>query len=295
VIHQSLLRYRGARYLWWSLGLVVACWALYLTQGRLQPANGGTWQGYVLGTIGALLIVWLALLGIRKRRYSSTVGSVQGWASAHIYLGTGLIAIATLHCAAQFGWNIHTLAYALMCIVIVSGFYGVFTYLTHPTLIARNREGGVRAQLFAELFDLDRQARALAKKCDPAVTLAVDSSIERTAIGGTVVAQILGQDRSWFLQSATRGGTATLTGNKDQQPAIDFVAARLPRADKSAEAANLQQLVVILCRRQAVLRRIRRDVRLQGLLKAWIYVHVPLTIALIGALIAHIVSTFLYW
>lgn len=295
MIHQSLLRYRGARYLWWSLGLVVACWALYLTQGRLQPANGGTWQGYVLGTIGALLIVWLALLGIRKRRYSSTVGSVQGWASAHIYLGTGLIAIATLHCAAQFGWNIHTLAYALMCIVIVSGFYGVFTYLTHPTLIARNREGGVRAQLFAELFDLDRQARALAKKCDPAVTLAVDSSIERTAIGGTVVAQILGQDRSWFLQSATRGGTATLTGNKDQQPAIDFVAARLPRADKSAEAANLQQLVVILCRRQAVLRRIRRDVRLQGLLKAWIYVHVPLTIALIGALIAHIVSTFLYW
>ena len=295
MIHQSLLRYRGARYLWWSLGLVIACWALYFTQGRLQPASGGTWQGYVLGTIGALLIVWLALLGIRKRRYRSTTGSVQGWASAHIYLGTGLIVIATLHCAAQFGWNIHTLAYALMCIVIVSGFYGVFTYLTHPASIARNREGGIRAQLFAELFDLDRQARALAKKCDAAVTLAVDSSIERTAIGGTASAQIFGLDRSWFMRSAVRGGTATLTGNKDQQPAIDFVAERLPRADKSAEAANLQQLVVILCRRQAVLRRIRRDVRLQGLLKAWLYLHVPLTIALIGALIAHILSTFLYW
>ena len=42
---------------------------------------------------------------------------------------------------------------------------------------------------------------------------------------------------------------------------IDFVAERLPRAQKGIEAANLQQLIVLLCRRQAVLRRIRRDIR----------------------------------
>ena len=34
-----------------------------------EPPNGGTWLGYTLGTIGALLIVWLMLFGIRKRRY----------------------------------------------------------------------------------------------------------------------------------------------------------------------------------------------------------------------------------
>jgi hypothetical protein len=69
----------------------------------------------------------------------------------------------------------------------------------------------------------------------------------------------------------------------------------VPRADKRVEAANLQTLVLILCRRQAVLRRIRLDVRLHAWLKIWLYVHVPLSIALLAALIVHIVTTFIYW
>jgi len=294
VIHRSLLNYQGARYLWWALGLLVVSGVLYATQSATKPASGGSWQGYVLGTLGALLIVWLALLGVRKRQYSSTLGSVQGWASAHVYLGVALVGVATLHCAAQFGWNIHTMAYVLMCAVIVSGIFGVYSYLIHPSAIAKNREGGVRAQLFAELFDLDRQARTLANKCDPTIALAVDSSIERTAIGGGAMTQLLVRDLSWFMRSGT-GADSTLTLNIDQQAVIAFVAQRLPRADKSAEAASLQELIVVLCRRQAVLRRIRRDIRLHAALKAWLYVHVPLSIALIGAVLVHIVVTFIYW
>ena len=95
MIHEGALLYRGARYLWVSLGLILACVILYSTQRGPRPAGGGTWQGYVLGTVGALLILWLAWLGIRKRRYASTVGSVAGWTSAHVYLGLSLIAIAT--------------------------------------------------------------------------------------------------------------------------------------------------------------------------------------------------------
>ena len=74
--------------------------------------------------------------------------------------------------------------------------------------------------------------------------------------------------------------------NTDQQAVIDFVAERLPRAQKGIEAANLQQLIVLMCRRQAVLRRIRRDIRLSGWLKIWLYFHIPVTFALLFALIA---------
>ena len=72
------------------------------------------------------------LLGVRKRRYRSGTGSLQGWTSAHVYIGTSLLVIVTLHTAFEFGWNVHTAAYALMVLVIDSGFIGA-----SPTCIAR--------------------------------------------------------------------------------------------------------------------------------------------------------------
>ena len=41
--------------------------------------------------------------------------------------------------------------------------------------------------------------------------------------------------------------------------------------------------------------RIRQQMRIRALLEVWLYVHVPLTFALIAALAAHIVSVFFYW
>jgi hypothetical protein len=297
VIHENVLQYRRARYLWWSLIVGVACVLLYLTQDSAEPRNGGTWQGYVLGTIGALLIVWLSFLGIRKRRYRSAFGRVQGWTSAHVYLGTMLLLIATLHCAGQFGWNIHTLAYALMCVVIVSGFFGTYVYLEYPRLLSDVRSGGSRDGLFAELFELDKRGKDLARQCDPDVQSAVFSGIARTSVGGGVAAQLFGRDSSQFVPGTANLGSAVSKplSNRDQQAVIDIVAERIPRANRRTEVASLQSLLSVLSRRQAVLRRLRRDVRLQGWLKVWLYVHVPLTAGLMAALLAHIVSTFVYW
>jgi hypothetical protein len=297
MIYQDVLRYTGWRYLWWGLGLIAVSIALYSTQGGAQPPRGDTWQGYTLGTVAALLVVWLTLLGIRKRRYASGAGSVQGWTSAHIYFGIAVVVIATLHCAAEFHWNVHTFAYVLMCTVVVSGIFGLLGYLDYPRQLSANRAGGSRSQLFAELVELDKQGRALAQRCDPRVAAAVKSGIERTTIGGGVVTQLLALDRSLFepADATTATGNAGLARNADQRAVINWVARRVPRADKSIEAGNLQALVLLLCRRQTVLRRIRRDIQLQGWLKVWLYVHVPLTIATLGALVVHIVTSFLYW
>ena len=96
MIHHDILHYRGGTYLWVAIVLVGVSIVLYLTQASADPPNGGTWQGYVLGSVGALLIVWLALLGIRKRGYRSSLGSVRGWTSAHVYLGSAVLIVAAL-------------------------------------------------------------------------------------------------------------------------------------------------------------------------------------------------------
>ncbi len=125
-MHQSILSYRKSRYLWWASTVCIASIVAYWMHDPMVPPNGGTWLGYTLGGIGAVLILWLMWFGIRKRSYRSRVGSLQGWLSAHVYLGLGLITVVTLHTGFQFGWNIHTLAYVLMLLVIATGLVGVY-------------------------------------------------------------------------------------------------------------------------------------------------------------------------
>jgi hypothetical protein len=42
------------------------------------------------------------------------------------------------------------------------------------------------------------------------------------------------------------------------------------------------------------LEKARRYIRLRSLLEVWLFIHIPATIALIGALAAHIISVF-FW
>ncbi|MDZ7667980.1 MAG: hypothetical protein U5Q16_00640 [Gammaproteobacteria bacterium] len=286
----DILRFRSYRYLWWGLASIAAAWALYASHGGSEPPNGGTWQGYVLGTWAALLIVWLAWLGIRKRSYRSRLGTTQGWTSAHVYLGLAVWVLATLHAGFQLGANIHTVAYVLMTVVILSGVAGLYTYMSHPRKLAANRGGRNRSELFAELYELNREGQDLARRCGAEIQTAVRSSIDRTRIGGGVLAQLSGRDGSTF-ETLEHGRQP----NRDQSAVVDLVAQRITRADRRTEVAQLQELLAVLCRRQEVLRRLREDIRLQGWLNAWLYVHVPLTVATIAALAAHIVSTFIYW
>ena len=140
-MHESLLAFRKRRYLWVALLLVASSIAAYWYHDPQEPPNGGTVLGYTLGTLGALLILWLAWFGVRKRSYASTLGTVQGWLSAHIYLGLALIVVVLLHAGFQFGSNVHTLAFVLMMLVILSGVFGVVVYLRYPEQMSRNRGG----------------------------------------------------------------------------------------------------------------------------------------------------------
>lgn len=295
-VNDHLLRYKNSRWARLSGVLVAVCIAIYLSQSASTPPNGGTWQGYVLGTIGALLIVWLTALGIRKRSYNAN-GTVQGWTSAHVYLGTACLVIGTLHCAFQFGFNVHTLAWVLMAVVVVSGFYGLYAYLRLPSVLAVQRGNLSRSELIGQLTELDQQSLALAQKLGAEVYSFVDSAIERSTIGGNRFQQLLGRDTSRLLMRGGEGaGTqSTLVSNSDQNVAIEVLSKRMSKSPNGDEAMRLQQLIRLFAARRGVLRRLRKDVQVQALLQIWLFIHVPMTIALLFALALHIFSVFYFW
>ena len=299
-MHDSILTYAKSRYLWISIVLCVVSIALYVWHDPAVAPNGGTWLGYTLGTIAALLIVWLMLFGIRKRSYATNLGTTRGWLSAHIYLGTSLILVALLHCGFQFGWNLHTVALALMLAVILSGFFGVYAYLRYPALMTRNRENATREAMLEEIEELDQNALALADGIDPKIHAVVLRSIQNTRLGGGVWRQLHARDdsdaalakvREAIDHRATNAKAAAPQAGQTIFAMVDFLSAGA--GDRELEA--LRKLIDLLSRKKALASRVARDIQYQALMEIWLYVHVPLSFALLAALIGHVVSVFFYW
>src|SRR5689334_11754550 len=277
--HQSLLGFERGRYLKTAAVLCALAAALYAWYEPPLPhpkAYGGTWVGYTLGCAAAALVIWLLLLGLRKRSYRSTLGTVQGWTSAHVYLGISVLVLATLHSAFEFGWNIHTYAYVLLIAVVTSGLYGVYTYLRYPKLITKNLGEDNLQSLALKIADLDDQCAQLAVHLPDRINAAVRHA-RRTRIGGNFAQRI--------------GSNAIACPTRTALQAL-----RKFGKDLAGEQLALhQQLVLAMTRKSALLERARRHLRMNALLQVWLYVHVPLSFALLAALLAHVFSVFYFW
>lgn len=287
-MHESILVFRKRRYLWTALALIGASVVAYWLHDPQEPPNGGTFLGYALGTIGALLIVWLTWFGVRKRRYSSTAGTLQGWLSAHVYLGVALVFVVLLHAGFQVGWNVHTLALVLMLLVIASGMFGVVIYMKYPGKLSENRGGASRAELLDQLDDIDRRSRRIADSLPAEYGGLVTSGIQRTALGSTLWQRLRRLDRSQVQINDQ------IVANPGQEAAMDWLAEQQSRADANS-ATPIAELSALLRNKRRLLRQVREDLRLQATMEIWLYAHVPLTAALLMALVAHIATVFLYW
>ncbi|MEY3974957.1 MAG: hypothetical protein RLZZ33_12, partial [Pseudomonadota bacterium] len=81
----------------------------------------------------------------------------------------------------------------------------------------------------------------------------------------------------------------------EQAALLDWLGDELARSTDGDLTKRIGDLLSVVATRRNQLRRLRRDAQIRGWLEIWLYVHVPVTLALIGTLIAHVVSVFLYW
>ena len=283
-VHEGFLVYRGFRYLKLASLLCVLAVVAYWWHNPAGGPNGGTWLGYTLGT-------------------------VRGWLSAHVYLGLSLVTIVTLHTGFHFGWNIHSLSFVLMLLVIASGIYGVVVYARYPAMITGNRDQGTREAWLAELDEINEQSLKLADTLDAQVHQVIVRSIDRIRIGGSLRALLFGpreparvafeqvsqelSETTSFMSSQVRPLRTTPSIAPDTTSTIMFMAGQVAAGAHDSE--NAQKLLDLIARRRDLTGRINRDIRLHAQMQIWLYFHVPLTFALLAALLAHILSVFIYW
>ncbi len=273
----SFLSYDRFRFTWLAVGVTAAAIGAYLFDAPPGGRSGGSWLGYMLGTVCFAAMVWLMWFGIRKRSYTSRGAPLRAWLSGHVYLGLALLIIMPLHSAFQFGWNIHMLAMALAIFAILTGLAGLSFYTRVPSIMTRNRPGQKLEGLLQQIADIDERCSMAAKVLPDSYVNSVKLSIEQTRIGGGIRAQLLGHRKG-----------ATAEALKQFGELIRSEPLRGEAADRR------QELVELLAVKERLLRRVGQDVRLKALLDMWLLIHVPVAFGSVFAAAVHIFVVFYY-
>ncbi len=267
----SFYDYKNYRYFWLNALLLAVLSGLYFLDHPIHGPRGDTVLGYSYGIIGAAGIFYLLWFGVRKRSYRSSATTLKGCLSAHVWLGVSLLFIVPLHCGFKFGCNIHTVAYALMVIVIVSGIWGALNYSTLADKIQSHRGGATVQKLLSQLHLLGDDIRAIANQ---------KSDVFQSFVRGVDFE---------FKPSIARAlfGTVPEPIEKNESSAL---LSKLPES----EHPDGLKLISLVNKKRDLASQVFAETAVIAKMRLWLFIHLPVSIALLVALAIHIFAVFYY-
>jgi hypothetical protein len=157
--------------------------------------------------------------------------------------------------------------------------FGTYTFWRFPELMTRNRGGMTLTTMTAELAALEVRCTQLALAFPDDVLALVQDAVEPARTGQ--LAELISGRRQKQMR-------------RRSLVAISHVQTQL--ADRAAVTpAEILPLVQNLTQRLVLMERIYRDWRFRMLMLQWRSVHMPMTVALLMALLIHVVVVFYDW
>ena len=190
-----------------------------------------------------------------------------------------------------------------MVLVIASGVYGVAAYTRYPRIITDHRAQATREGWIDEVLELNERAIQLADQVGPDVHRFVLRSAEKVRVGGTWRQQLLGGQSDGspelaamaeILRKKLAASGKERAAAADSEQVILLTEDKIVMSERDPAVERLKQLLELLTRRNDLAARVNYDVQVHARLQIWLYLHVPLSAALLAALAAHIVAVFLY-
>jgi hypothetical protein len=114
----------------WCLFVVVATAAAFLWAAAVMPQTnawpgGSSVPGFTFGLIGGAIIIFEVLLWFRKQVRAWRIGRARAWLRAHIWLGLLSFPLLVLHSGFRLGGSLSTVLMVLLAIVVFSGIWGL--------------------------------------------------------------------------------------------------------------------------------------------------------------------------
>jgi hypothetical protein len=271
-------------------GCVFAAYAVY------TPApGGGTPIGLMFGSLALGLMLFAALLSVRKRFPIWRIGRAKIWMRAHLWLGFLALPMVLFHAAFHARGALTFVLFWLTILVVASGIAGAWLQHTVPTRIFRevpfetiyDQIPVIRAQLAAEA-----RARAidvtqsLAPAAGPGATV-VDTLLDITDLQPQV--DSLQRFVSVYVNpylSEEQGSGSELKDREWSRVQFDNLRREFPEAAWTPLTA-----IEEICEEK---RQLDHQARLHRLLHAWLLVHLPASAALILLSIVHAIGALRY-
>jgi hypothetical protein len=258
------------------IALLAIVLTAFLWSLRHEYPHGGSLVGLIFGTAGYLLILLLAYYGVRKRSYRSTFGTMEQWLQSHIYLGLLVIVLLSLHTGGRFNDSIAVITFILVIVVILSGIAGAIFFVTVPRMLTEVESNLTVDEISQQLNQLGRGMARLASGRSTAFVKIYD---------GLMAESMPGWLAGWrLLVSRMRRGTPQTTGDWSRLLAL---------AGKD-EQEPLRQMLVLSRQRKELLIRLMYQQRYKNVLEFWLYIHVPVTIAVLVFGTLHVAAVFYF-
>jgi len=276
----TLLTYGGKRYLWIGLTAGIVCLVSYYYYYRTHPMppSGSTPIGLIYGWLGLVAILVLMFLGVRKRWHASHWGTLQGWTSGHVYLGLLTLLVIPLHAGFRFGWDVHTLAFALLAIVVLSGIVGIWLYLTVPPKLTNYESGMLPDKAEAEINQILKELKSLAVG---------QSDVFQGAYAQHIARSHNVNPQGWRLLFKPRDATASI-GERTRE--LRQLVAQIPPAEQD----SFSKFSGLVLRQTELETFLASEMRLKNALESWLYVHLPLSVAMSAAVAVHLLVVLYY-
>ncbi len=267
---------RWRRWSGWTLVLLISSYIWYASR---EYPHGGTLMGLTYGTLGLGIILILMYFGVRKRSYRSTFGTVETWLHAHIYLGLLVAVIILFHSGFRFHDKVAVTALILLTVVVLSGVLGAILYTMVPPMLT-NVESNLTAREISDQINQLAQsmARLASGKSDAFQKIYTDLvQAERT----TPMA-------GWRIMFR---GYLRKRSEKNEGGSFQMYLGRVA----SGEESDLNRLLVLASQMKELHNRLIYKQRHINIMAAWLYLHVPVSFAMIVVVVVHVIAFFYYW
>ena len=265
------------------LGTVASmAWFCADSRGSPQWPGGSSVPGFTFGVVGGLIVLFEFLLWCRKKVRVWRIGSAQTWLRAHIWLGLLCLPLLVLHSGLRLGGTLSTVLMVLLVIVIVSGIGGL---ILQNMLPRRALEAMPAETVYSQMDYLVGQLLAEAERL-VSKTCGIKAEDLTPIAEGEALALFYREQVAPFLRQGTTGNSPLCNASRAAE-LFQNCKMQLPPAAHEALAA-----LESFCEQR---RQWDSQVHLHFWLHSWLWVHFPLSVALLVLMVAHVVVSLRYW